>query len=56
VNNTSNITNAQTLWLAARIEKRLGNQQGVEDLGSQLRSRFPQSREATAFEQGKFDE
>ena len=56
VNNNSNITNSQTLWLAARIEKRLGNQQGVQELGSQLRSRFPQSRETTAFEQGKFDE
>lgn len=56
VNNNSNITNAQTLWLAARIERRLGNQQGVQELGSQLRSRFPQSREAAAFDQGKFDE
>jgi len=56
VNNNSNITNAQTLWLAARIEQRLGNKQGVDDLGSQLRSRFPQSREASAYEQGKFDE
>lgn len=56
VNNNSTITNAQTLWLAARIEKRLGNQQGVQELGYQLRNRFPQSREAAAFEQGKFDE
>jgi len=56
VNNTSNMTNAQTLWLAVRIEQRLGNRQGVQDLGSQLRSRFPQSREASAFDQGKFDE
>ncbi|MBW8828670.1 MAG: type IV pilus biogenesis/stability protein PilW [Burkholderiales bacterium] len=56
VNNTSNMTNAQTLWLAARIEQRLGNRQGVQEFGSQLRSRFPQSREASAFDQGKFDE
>lgn len=56
VNGNPNVSNAQTLWLAARIEKRLGNQQGAQDLGTQIKSRFPQSREAVAFEQGKFDE
>lgn len=56
VNGNANVSNAQTLWLAARIEKRLGNAQGVRDLGAQIKDRFPQSREAVAFEQGKFDE
>jgi len=56
VNSNNNLSNAQTLWLAARIEQRLGNQQGAQDLGTQIRNRFPQSREAVAFEQGKFDE
>jgi type IV pilus assembly protein PilF len=56
VNNNTNLSNAQTLWLAARIEQRLGNRQGAQDLGTQIKNRFPQSREAVAFEQGKFDE
>jgi type IV pilus assembly protein PilF len=56
VNGNPDIVNAQTLWLAARIEQRLGNRQGVQEFGTQLRNRFPQSREAVAFDQGKFDE
>jgi type IV pilus assembly protein PilF len=56
VNANRDLSSAQTLWLAARIEQKLGNRQGVQDFGTQLRSRFPQSREASAFEQGKFDE
>lgn len=56
VNGNRDYSNAQTLWLAARIEHRLGNVQGMRDFGTQLRNRFPQSREASAFEQGKFDE
>jgi type IV pilus assembly protein PilF len=56
VNGQSDAVSAQTLWLAARIEQKLGNRQGVQDFGAQLRSRFPQSREAAALEQGRFDE
>jgi type IV pilus assembly protein PilF len=56
VNANRDLSSAQTLWLAARIEHKLGNRQGVQDFGTQLRNRFPQSREAVAFEQGKFDE
>ncbi len=47
---------AQSLWLAARIEHRAGNQQGAIDFGKQLQGKFAKSREAVAFEQGKFDE
>ena len=56
LNGNPDLANAETLWLAARIEKRLGNVQGVQDFGAQLRNRFPQSREASAFERGQFDE
>jgi type IV pilus assembly protein PilF len=55
VNSNPDVSNAQTLWLAARIEHRMANAQGTRDLGAQLRSRFPQSPEALKFEQGKFD-
>jgi len=56
VNAQHDVANAQTLWLAARIEHRLGNRQGEQEFGSQLRNRFPTSREATAFDEGRFDE
>ena len=46
----------QTLWLAARIENRLGNAQGTRDFGNQLRNRFPESRESANFQRGAFDE
>jgi type IV pilus assembly protein PilF len=56
VNEGEDTSNAQTLWLAVRIEHRAGNRNGVENFGRQLRARFPQSREALAFERGRFDE
>lgn len=56
VNNQPALVNAQTLWLAARIEHRLGNQTGVQELGRQLRARFGDTREAVAFERGQFNE
>lgn len=56
VNNKQELANAQTLWLAARIEHRLGQQEQVSGLGAQLRNRFPDSQEAVLFEKGKFDE
>lgn len=56
VNSTPNQSSAQTLWLAARIEHKLNNRQGVNELGRELRNRFPASREASAFERGLFNE
>lgn len=56
VNATNALSNAQSLWLAARVERRLGNTAGVQDLGRQLRDRFPDAPETLRFEQGRFDE
>jgi type IV pilus assembly protein PilF len=56
INSTPALVSAQTLWLAARIENKLGNRTGVQELGAQLRTRFRESREAVAFEKGQFDE
>ena len=56
VNGNADFVSAQTLWLAARIERRLGNAQGLREFGTQLRNRFPQSPEALAYENGRFDE
>jgi type IV pilus assembly protein PilF len=56
VNNQPAQVSAPSLWLAARIEHRLGNQTGVQELGRQLRARFGNTREAVAFERGQFNE
>ena len=56
VNAVQEYTNPQTLWLAARIENKMGNQRGARDYGRQLRARFPQSPESLAFERGRYDD
>ena len=56
VNTREDLSNAQTLWLALRVENRLGNRGGVEDYGRQLRNRFPQAPETLSYERGRFDE
>ena len=55
INVQPDLATAQSLWLAARIERRLGNLGAMQDLGRQLRDRFPQSSESLQFEQGRFD-
>lgn len=56
VNAMSDMSNAQTLWLAARIEHKMGNAPAARDFGQQLRNRFPQSPEALQYDRGRFDE
>ena len=56
VNAQTDVVNAQTLWLAARIEHKLGNAPASRSFGDQLRARFPQSPEAAALERRQFDE
>ncbi len=56
VNKSPEQSNAQTLWLGARIEYKLGNRPLAFGLGDQLRKRYPQSPEALAFEQGRFND
>jgi len=56
INAVPALVGAQTLWLAARIEQRLGDKAGVAELGDQLRKKFPDSREASLFDAGRFDE
>ena len=56
VNKSAEQSNAQTLWLGSRIEYKLGNTVAARALGEQLRKRYPQSPEALAFEQGRFNE
>ena len=56
VNENRELASARTLWLAVRIENRLGNATAARDLGRTLASRFPDTREADAFGRGAFDE
>jgi type IV pilus assembly protein PilF len=54
--NNSDLANAETLWLGVKVERRLGDQVAMRQLAEQLKKRFPQSREVTAYERGTFDE
>lgn len=55
VNNSASAS-AETLWLGIKIERKLNNREAVAQLGGQLQRRFPQSREATAYERGNFND
>jgi type IV pilus assembly protein PilF len=54
--NNSEIATAETLWLGVKIERQVGNYDGVTQLGGQLKKRFPQSREVSLLERGAFNE
>jgi type IV pilus assembly protein PilF len=54
--NNSESANAESLWLGIKVDRALGNQDAVTQLGLQLQKRFPQSREALAFERRAFNE
>jgi type IV pilus assembly protein PilF len=54
--NNNDYVNAESLWLAVRIEKKLGNQQGVTQLSDRLKKLFPASREYELLERGAFNE
>jgi type IV pilus assembly protein PilF len=56
VNAIPQLANAQTLWLAARIEARSGNPMTANQIGLQLRSRYPEAPETRMFDQGQFNE
>ena len=54
--NNSDLANAETLWLGIKVERRVANADAMSQLGAQLKKRFPQSREFSAYERGAFDE
>jgi len=47
--------NAEVLWLAIRVERKLGNTLGEQSYAQQLRKNFPQSKEAAALQAGRFE-
>jgi len=46
---------AESLWLALRIERKLGDPSGVASLANQLRRRFPGSKESQELQKGRFE-
>lgn len=46
---------ADVLWLAVRVERRLGNSMAEQSYSQQLRKNFPESKEAAALLAGQFD-
>lgn len=55
VNGQATQVTAQSLWLAARIEHKLGNRPGVVEWGQRLLREYPQSSEALAYGAGRFE-
>lgn len=49
-------SNAQTLWLELRVERKLGHPVTVEELGEKLRKNYAQSAENLALSAGRFDD
>jgi type IV pilus assembly protein PilF len=54
--NNGERASAESLWLGVKIERSLGSKDAQMQLESQLRKRFPQSRESMALERGAFNE
>lgn len=54
--NNGEFANAESLWLGIKVERKLANTDGVMQLATQLRRRFPQSKELAAYEKGAFNE
>jgi len=54
--NNSELANAESLWLGIKVERRLNNTDAADQLATQLRKRFAQSREAVLLDRGAFNE
>jgi type IV pilus assembly protein PilF len=52
----SDVMDADVLWLAIKIERKLGDRSAEASLATQLRRRHPNSVEYAAYQRGAFDE
>ena len=52
----ADVTTAEVLWLAIKIEKKMGDEAAIASLTTQLRRRHPGSREFQLLQRGAFDE
>lgn len=54
--NNSELANSESLWLGIKVERRMDNREAMLQLASQLKKRFPQSKELALYEKGAFNE
>ncbi len=54
--NNSELANSESLWLGIKVERRMENREAMFQLASQLKKRFPQSKELALYEKGAFNE
>ena len=54
--NNSEFANAESLWLGIKVERRLEDLVAMRQLGTQLKKRYPTSREAGSYDRGAFNE
>lgn len=54
--NNSDWANAESLWLGIKVENKMADRVAMLQLATQLEKRFPQSKEASAYRRGAFDE
>lgn len=54
--NNSEYANAESLWLGMKVERRLGDDVALQQLGTQLKRRYPMAVETRAYERGEFNE
>ncbi|MDH4478934.1 MAG: type IV pilus biogenesis/stability protein PilW [Rhodoferax sp.] len=54
--NSSELANAESLWLGAKTAKAMGDSQSLRDLGQTLVQRFPSSKESLWLERRSFHE
>jgi type IV pilus assembly protein PilF len=54
--NNSEWANAESLWLGIKVENKMSDRVALMQLATQLEKRFPQSKEASAYRRGAFDE
>lgn len=50
------LVNAQVLWLAVKVERRLGDREAMQHAARLLVARFPASAQAVLYREGRFDE
>jgi type IV pilus assembly protein PilF len=54
--NNTELANAETLWLGVKVERRMQNVEAMQQLGDQLKKRFPQSKETSSYDRSAWDE
>ena len=54
--NNSQLANAESLWLGIKVERRMDSLSAADQLGEQLRKRFPHAKETISFERSAFNE